>query len=192
MEKRISTVATLSAPSFSVYLDEVRLKTGEVTKRIRVDHPEAAAVVPFVSDKEILMVRQYRYALGRETLEIPAGKADPGESVRACASRELEEETGMRADELILLNRIHILPAYTDELIHVYLARGLRLSRQRLDPDEVLAVEHHPPEALMAMIADGRITDALTILALQRALAYMKENNTAQALWPIGRTGAGS
>jgi len=58
MEKRISTVATLSAPSFSVYLDEVRLKTGEVTKRIRVDHPEAAAVVPFVSDKEILMVRQ--------------------------------------------------------------------------------------------------------------------------------------
>ena len=74
MEKKISTVASMHTKHFSVHLDEVLLGKGKVSKRIRIDHPEATAVIPFISEDEIMMVRQYRYALGRETLEIPAGK----------------------------------------------------------------------------------------------------------------------
>ena len=98
MEKKIQTLASLSTHSFSAYLDEVLLKNGMVTKRMRIDHPEATAVVPFISEGEIIMVRQFRYALGKETLEIPAGKMDPGERPEDCAKRELLEETGYEAD----------------------------------------------------------------------------------------------
>jgi len=79
------------------------LRDGSSAKRVRIDHPEAAAVVPFLSDREILLVRQYRYALGRETLEIPAGKLDPSEKPEECAGRELLEETGYEAGSLTLL-----------------------------------------------------------------------------------------
>jgi ADP-ribose pyrophosphatase len=94
MEKKIRTIATLNAHSFSVSLDDVLLQNGAPGRRIKIDHPEAAAIVPFFSEDQILMVRQYRYALGKETLEIPAGKMDPGEKPEACARRELLEETG--------------------------------------------------------------------------------------------------
>ena len=79
MEKKIQTIASLSTHSFSAHLDEVLLRDGKVGKRVKIDHPEAAAVIPFISDHEIIMVRQFRYALGRETLEIPAGKVDPAQ-----------------------------------------------------------------------------------------------------------------
>jgi ADP-ribose pyrophosphatase len=173
MEKRISTVATLSAPSFSVYLDEVRLKTGEVTKRIRVDHPEAAAVVPFVSDKEIIMVRQYRYALGRETLEIPAGKADPGESVRACASRELQEETGFRAEELTHLYTFAPAIGYSNELIHIYSAKKMVQVSDTIDEREIGSVEIVPIKDLLAMVRDKYIFDGKTLIALALAGVYL-------------------
>jgi ADP-ribose pyrophosphatase len=101
-------------------------------------------------------------------LEIPAGTLEAGESPLACAQRELEEETGYTAAEFIELGRTHILPAYSDELIHLYLARGLTPSRVRLDPDEIIHLRIYPMDRLMEMIAAGEITDALTILALQR------------------------
>ena len=80
----------LFAKHFSAQLDTVRLRTGRTTERIKINHPEAAAVVPFVDEQRILMVRQWRYAIDRETLEIPAGKADPGEALEVCAVRELK------------------------------------------------------------------------------------------------------
>ena len=92
MEKLKQTLATLMCNHISVHLDEVTLKDGKGGRRVRLDHPEAAAIIPFITDDEILMVKQFRYALGRETLEIPAGKADPGESLETCARRELIEE----------------------------------------------------------------------------------------------------
>ena len=76
--EKIRTIASLSTRSFTAYLDEVLLQNNQMSQRMRIDHPEASAIIPFLSDKEILIVRQYRYALGRETLEIPAGKLDPG------------------------------------------------------------------------------------------------------------------
>jgi len=87
MEKKIRTIASLSTRSFSAYLDEVLLQNNQLGQRMRIDHPEASAIIPFLSDKEILMVRQYRYALGRETLEIPAGKLDPGKTLSSAFER---------------------------------------------------------------------------------------------------------
>jgi ADP-ribose pyrophosphatase len=166
MEKKISTVASLSTASFSVYLDEVRLKTGEVTKRIRVDHPEAAAVVPYVSDKEIVMVRQFRYALGRETLEIPAGKVDPGESVRSCALRELEEETGFHAEEWTHLYTYAPAIGYSNELIHIYSANHLIQVSDTFDEREIGSVEIVPVKDLQSMVKEGHIFDGKTLIAL--------------------------
>ena len=90
--------------------------------------------------------------------------------------RELEEETGYIAEEFIELGKVHILPAYSDELIHLYLARGLSLTEQNLDPDEIIKVVEYPLDEALKMIEAGRITDALTILALQWAWFRLKEN----------------
>ena len=141
--------------------------------------------MPLADDGTVVMTRQYRHPVGDYLLEVPAGTTDPGESPLECAGRELEEETGMRAGEMTFLARIHILPSYTDEVIHVYLARSLIPSTQNLDPDEIITLKRHTPDALMEMIADGRITDALTILALHRAWSHLKD--AGQELWPIGR-----
>ena len=100
MEKKNQTIASLHTHSFSAHLDEVVFRDGRSGKRIRLDHPHASAVLPFLSDNRIIMVKQFRYALGRETLEIPAGKLDPGEGPLSCARRELREETGYEADEI--------------------------------------------------------------------------------------------
>jgi ADP-ribose pyrophosphatase len=100
MEETIRTLGVLNARHFSARLDSVRLRTGKITERIKIEHPEAAAIVAFADPERILMVRQWRYALGAETLEIPAGKMDPGEPAHTCAGRELFEETGYRAGRL--------------------------------------------------------------------------------------------
>ncbi len=164
--------------------EEVTLPNGRRATYGVVRHPGSTGIVPLADDGTVVMTRQYRHPVGAHLLEIPAGTHDPGEDPLACARRELEEEVGVTAGRMTLLNRIHILPAYTDEVIHVYLARDLAPSRQKLDPDEIISVERHPLEALIAMISDGRITDALTILALFRARAFLQAGSS-EALWPI-------
>lgn len=175
--------------TFSFREEEVTLPNGRQAAYGVVRHPGSTGIVPVADDGRIVMTRQYRHPVADYLLEIPAGTNNAGEPPLDCARRELEEETGMRADEMVLLNRIHILPSYTDEVIHVYLARGLRPAHQRLDPDEVLTVEYHSLDALIGMIADGRITDALTILSLHRAKAYLGGNPQGEMLWPIGSAG---
>jgi ADP-ribose pyrophosphatase len=111
MERKIQSLASLGTKNFTVYLDEVSLKNGRISKRICIDHPQAAAIVPFVSDNEIIMVRQYRYAMRKEMLEIPAGKIDKGESPEECIKRELVEETGFEVNTLKwLYTYAHIIP----------------------------------------------------------------------------------
>ncbi len=139
-----------------------------------VRHPGSTGIVPLLEDGTVVMTLQYRHAVGEYLLEIPAGTMEPGESPLNCARRELEEETGFVAEEFTKLSEIHILPAYSDEKIHVYLARNLSLSKQNLDHDEIIEVVTHPLEEVIRMIADGRITDALTILAIQQASAFFE------------------
>ncbi|MCP4689575.1 MAG: NUDIX hydrolase [Desulfobacterales bacterium] len=155
---------------FSFKVEDVTLPNGERSEYAMVRHPGSTAVVPVLDDGRVVMTRQYRHVIGEYILEIPAGTMEPGEPPAECARRELEEETGMAAGTLTELARIHILPSYSDELIHVYLARDLTPTQQNLDRDEIIQVEKHPMGDLMQMIDDARITDALTILSLQKAM----------------------
>jgi len=166
MEKKIRTIASLSTRSFSAYLDEVLLQNNQVGQRMRIDHPEASAIIPFVSDKEILMVRQYRYALGRETLEIPAGKLDPGESPEQCIRRELMEETGYEAGKIVWVCTYAPALGYSNELIHIYSGLELRKADTVIDEREIASVEKVPLEKLKSMIRERLILDGKTLLGL--------------------------
>ncbi len=166
MEERIRTLGSIHAKHFSAYLDVVRLRTDRLTERIRVDHPEAAAIVAFLDPKHILMVRQWRYAIGRETLEIPAGKADPGEDLDVCAGRELEEETGYRPGRLVELFRYFPAIGYSNELICIYAASGLERMSAECDEDEISKIEVIDLDAVMGLIADGVIVDGKTVIGL--------------------------
>jgi len=158
---------------FSFVSEDVTLPNGSRAEMAVVRHPGSTAVVPLLDDTTVVMERQYRHAVGDYMLEIPAGTLEPGELPLDCARRELEEETGLRATRMIELGPVHILPSYSDEIIHVYIARELTPARQRLDKDEIIEVLHYPLEQTLRMIADGCITDALTILSLQRAWFYL-------------------
>jgi ADP-ribose pyrophosphatase len=147
-------------------LDDVLLKNGASGRRIKIDHPEAAAIVPLVSEEHVLMVRQFRYALGRDTLEIPAGKMDPGEKPEECARRELLEETGFEAG--LFQPVLTYAPAigYSNELIHVFSARQLRKTNPEVDEREISSVEKVSLDQLKDMVRNGLIEDGKTLLAL--------------------------
>jgi ADP-ribose pyrophosphatase len=155
-------------------LEEVRLPNGnEVTLEI-IRHPGAAAVVPVDDQGRVILVRQYRHATGSWLLEVPAGKLDhPGESPEACALREVEEETGYRANRLVPLGWIWTTPGFTDEKIWLYLATELTPTRASLQADEVLTVETMPLAEAVRKATSGEIVDAKSVCALVRASAQV-------------------
>lgn len=159
---------------FGFVAEDVTLPNGRRTEMAMVRHPGSVAIVPVLEDGRILVEHQYRHCVRAFLLEIPAGTLEPGEDPADCARRELEEETGHAASELTPLGRIHILPAYSDEVIHLFIARGLTRTAARPDPDEIIRASGYPLEQLMTMIVDGEITDALTILSLQRAWFHLR------------------
>jgi ADP-ribose pyrophosphatase len=162
---------------FAFVTEDLTLPNGRRTEMAMVRHPGSIGVVPLFGDGRVLMEHQYRHCVRDYLLEIPAGTLEPGESPLACAGRELEEETGHTATEFIELGRTHILPAYSDEVIHLFLACGLTPARARLDPDEIIDTRIYPLDRLMDMIVAGEITDALSVLALQRAWFYLRSRN---------------
>ena len=138
-----------------------------------IHHDGAAAVLPVTKDGKFLMVRQYRNALDRFTLEIPAGKLDaPDEPKIECAARELEEETGFRSENLEFLMTVNTTVAFCDERIGVYIAKDLIPSKQHLDADESIDVEEWEVKDLLDLIYSGKMTDAKTIAAI---LAYAQK-----------------
>lgn len=149
-----------------VHRDAVRLPDGREGTREYIRHPGAVAVVPLFDDGRVLLERQFRYPHGREFVEIPAGKLDPGEPHLETAQRELLEETGYVAEEWTRLGVIHTSIAYTDEAIELFLARKLTRQERKLDDGEFLEIFDVPfPEAI-AMVRDGRITDAKSVAGL--------------------------
>lgn len=138
-----------------------------------IHHDGAAAVVPVMDDGKILMVRQYRNALERYTLEIPAGKLDePDEPTIQCASRELEEETGYRTENMEYLITVNTTVAFCDEKIDIYVAKDLIPSHQHPDEDEEIEVKALSIDELQERILSGEITDGKTIAAL---MAYARK-----------------
>ncbi|MHA1993643.1 MAG: NUDIX hydrolase [Candidatus Hodarchaeales archaeon] len=165
-EERIRTVSTVHAKSFSVNLDEVKLSSGRITERIRVIHPDASAIIPILDDGRILLVKQYRYSIREETLEIPAGKIDKGETAEECAKRELTEETGYTAAKLEFL--LTYVPAigYSNEKLHFFKGTDLR-KHPNFNPssDEISKLEYLTLKEINQKIHSGEIQDGKTILA---------------------------
>ena len=158
----------------NVYDDYVEVK-GKRTHWDYIHHDGAAAVLPVLPDGRLLMVRQYRHALSRYTLEIPAGKVDsPEEPKIDCARRELEEETGYRSDHLTPLLNMNTTVAFCDEFIGIFLAEDLEKTHQHLDEDEEIEVEAWTLPALLELIFSGKMTDAKTVAAI---LAYAVKKN---------------
>ena len=158
---------------FELITESVELPNGRRVDLDLIPHPGAAAVVPFLDAHRILMIRQYRFAIGGEIFEIPAGKLDPGEAPEACAARELLEETGYRAGRLEKLGAIWTSPGFTDEVIHLYSAFDLEAAEQQLDPDEIIElVPMSLADALETMrqspIFDGKSATALLLASAQQ------------------------
>lgn len=144
--------------------DTVKLPDGKTATREVVRHPGAVGIVA-VQDQNILLVRQYRYALGQETLEIPAGKLDQGEEPQICAVRELREETGYEG-QMTFLGSFHTSPGFADEIIHLFLARNLNWAPLRADEDEFIGLTVIPWKQALEMAYQGQIRDAKTVLGI--------------------------
>lgn len=149
---------------FNVDRLRVELPDGRNAVRDVVRHSGAVAIVALTDDGRICLVRQYRTALGRVTVEIPAGKLAPGEDPLECAERELLEETGMTAERMAFLTTIASSAGFCDELIHIYMATGLTFSKSSPDADEFINVDLVEVGELIDAVLDGRIEDAKTVV----------------------------
>ncbi|MBQ9510918.1 MAG: NUDIX hydrolase [Clostridia bacterium] len=157
-----------------LYKDEVSLPNGKTSFREYVKHNGAVCIVPITENGEVILERQYRYAVRQELVEIPAGKLDtPQEDPRLAALRELKEETGAVPEELIYLGEYYGSPAIMGEKIYMYLAKGLKFGERHLDEDEFLDVFTMPLEEAVGQVLDGKITDGKTQAGILRA-ALMK------------------
>ena len=153
----------------SVHVDEVLLPNGHTASREVVEHCGGVAVLALDDENRVLLVTQYRYVFGRNMLEIPAGKLDPGEDPAAGALRELREETGAVPGEFLPLGRILPSPGCYSEVLYLFLARKLRFEKQALDPDEFLNVDRIPFDELLRRCMAGEIEDAKTVTAVLKA-----------------------
>lgn len=171
--KRLDRKLVAKGAIIDYYQDTMQIPNGHVATWDFVKHKGAAAVVAVRQDGKLLMVRQYRNALERETLEIPAGGLNGAdEPTDLAAMRELEEETGYRTDHVELLLSIRTTVAFCNEKIDIYVANDLVPSRQHLDEDEFLDVEAYELQDLIQMIYDCKIQDSKTVCAI---LAYARK-----------------
>jgi ADP-ribose pyrophosphatase len=154
--------------SLTVTVDDVVLPNGRRVALDVVKHPGASAVVPFTSERDVLLIRQFRHAAGGTIWEVPAGKLD-GDPPEVCARKELEEEAGRRAGRLERLASIFTTPGFTDEVIHLFAAFELEEIPTRHEADEVIEVVELPLERALRMIWDGELRDAKSCLALIHA-----------------------
>ena len=175
-EKTLSSKLIFDGKVVHLYKDDIELPDGKTSFREYVKHIGAVAVIPVTRDMEVVCVKQYRYALGRVVLEIPAGKLDfKEEDPESAAIRELREETGAIAGRLSYLGEFYSSPAILDERIYMYLAEELEFGENDLDDDEFIEVVRIPIKELAEMICRGEIIDGKTQAGVMKAL-YIFEN----------------
>lgn len=172
--KRIKRELVHEGVIIDVYTDYMQIPNGNTAKWDFIGHKGAAAIVPVDQDGNIIMVRQYRNAIEKNTLEIPAGGLNHGEDMKTCATRELEEETGYRSEHVEHLIDLYTTVAFCNEKIGIYYTKDLIPSHQHLDEDEYVSIETYTLEELVKMIFDGVIEDGKTIAAI---LAYKAKMN---------------
>ncbi len=180
-EKTISSKPYYQGKVFYVTQDKAQLESGNIVQRDVVHHSGGVGVVPLTSRNTVLLVKQFRYPMQQITLEIPAGKLEPGENPEKCGRRELKEEVGRTCNTFITLGTIYPTPAYDTEVIHIFLAQGLSEPQdQELDEGEFLDVVEVPLEQIVSMIMAGKIPDAKSQIALLKTylLLQQKEKNS--------------
>ncbi len=173
MEKKISSELVYKGGVVKVYHDTVKTEKGNIANRDVVRHMGGAGVIAIDENNEIYLIKQFRYAVGEELIEIPAGKLEPNEEPIITAGRELIEEAGITSDKIEFLGKIIPTCGYCDEIIYIYYATDLKASKQNLDEDEELTVFKMPLSEAVEAVFDGRIIDAKTthaILALNEKL----------------------
>jgi ADP-ribose pyrophosphatase len=173
-EKTINKKHIYTGNVIAVDLLTVTLPNGKEATRDIVSHPGASVVIPLSNEGELYMVRQFRKPLESESLEIPAGKLDKGEDPFECAKRELKEETGLDAENVKHLISIHSTPGFCDEILHMYLATGLKEGTACTDEDEFLSVEKVHVNDLIQRVLSHEITDAKSIIGILLADKIMK------------------
>jgi ADP-ribose pyrophosphatase len=168
-EKTLHSEEIFSGKVISLHLQDVELPNGKQSKREIIKHPGAVAILAITDDKKVVMVEQFRKALERTIVEIPAGKLEKGEEPALCARRELEEETGYECESLELLTSFYTSPGFADEIVHVYLATGLtkKENSAALDEDEFVNLEELTLEEAQQYVQEQKIFDAKTIFAVQ-------------------------
>jgi ADP-ribose pyrophosphatase len=161
---------------FNLRLDQVRMPDGKQARFDIIDHPPAVTLVPVDSDNTILFIRQYRHAVGGEILELPAGVVEANEPPELCAQREIREETGMSAGQILNIGEFYEVPGYSTEYMYVYLARDLKPDPLPGDEDEYISVERILVEDAFRMAYNGEILDAKTLAALLLAAPHLRKN----------------
>ena len=174
----LTSELVLEGGMLRVKRDQVRLPSGNQSQREFIMHPGAVLVIPLLDNGNLLLERQFRYPLNRVFIELPAGKIDPDEAILVTGQRELLEETGYTAKEWVYLGLQHPCIGYSDEVIYMFIARGLLAGEAMQDEDEQLELFEASLDACLEMVATQQITDAKTILALM----YLEKH--LQGIWP--------
>lgn len=164
-EETLSTERVFTGSFLKVERDQVKAPNGKVYSREYIVHPGAALVIPLLENGNVVMLKQYRHALGQVFLEFPAGKIDKGEDTIVTARRELQEEAGYQAGTLKYLTRIHPVIGYSNELIDIYLATDLKLVGQNLDEGEFVELVELSVDELMQKVFVGAVSDVKTQIA---------------------------
>jgi ADP-ribose pyrophosphatase len=174
IEKKRSSDQVYDGKLLKVFVDEVELPDGSSSTRDWIKHPGACAVVPIFDNGDILLIEQFRYCCKQVFIEVPAGKIDKNESPDKTAERELKEETGILADNIHYIGHFYPAIGYSDEVIHIYAAKNLKVEHQNPDDDEFVTLLRIPFTEAMQMIETGEITDGKSIVCLQRVWNWMQ------------------
>ena len=173
-EKQVDTKIVYEGMIVDVRKDIAELQNGNRAEREVVVHPGGVGIIAVTNDNKVLMVRQYRYPMEEELLEIPAGKLDSDEDPLLCAKRELSEETGYTAAKYVDLGPIYPSPGFCREILFLYLALDLQPGVMHLDENELLSVEHVDIDELMEKIMANELKDAKSIIGVMKAKKYLE------------------
>lgn len=171
-EKKLSSQEIFKGVAIHLFKDEIELPNGHTGIREIIRHPGAVCVLPITDDGDVIFVNQFRYALNKVTLEVPAGKLEKGEDPKEAALRELSEETGLSAKNIIPIGDLYTTPALIDEVIHMYIATDLTQGEQHLDYDEFVNTLKIPLSKAVEMVMNGEIKDSKTQTVILKADKY--------------------
>jgi ADP-ribose pyrophosphatase len=173
-ETKLSSEIIFQGRLLDVRKDEVLLPNGKTSTREWINHPGAVCIIPILPNGKIALIRQYRYPVQSEMIELPAGKLDKGEKPEKCAKRELIEEIGYRSNKLTFLSHIQPAIGFANEKMWIFLAEDLEKTESKLDEDEFIELIPTNLENALEMIWSGKITDVKTIIGLLWAKRFLK------------------